>query len=75
MSNSTATLAPISSKFVPNISTDRCDSGSCGARANARVTLVAGGQLLFCGHHTNEFRASLIAKGAVIDEAATEALI
>ena len=69
MSNSTSTLNQISEKFVPNIATDRCDSSKCGARANARVTLPNGGQLLFCGHHTNEFRASLVTKGAVIDEA------
>ena len=31
---------------------DRCDR--CGVQAYVRVTLAAGGHLLFCGHH---FRA------------------
>ncbi len=29
--------------------TDRCDR--CGARAYIKVTLPAGGELLFCAHH------------------------
>ena len=28
---------------------DRCDR--CGAQAYVRVTLTAGGELLFCAHH------------------------
>ncbi|MBM7800648.1 hypothetical protein JOE57_003569 [Microlunatus panaciterrae] len=28
---------------------DRCDR--CGAQAYVRVTLAAGGELLFCAHH------------------------
>ncbi|MGO1972862.1 MAG: DUF7455 domain-containing protein [Propionibacteriaceae bacterium] len=31
---------------------DRCDR--CGAQAYLRVTLAAGGELLFCAHHGRE---------------------
>lgn len=44
---------------------DRCDK--CGAQAHMRARL-AGGTLLFCGHHGNAFRASLIAAGAALEE-------
>ena len=44
----TATLSPT----IPLTALDRCDR--CGAQAYVRVTLAAGGDLLFCGHH---FRA------------------
>jgi len=46
---------------------DRCDR--CGAQAYLRVTLAAGGDLLFCGHHTDEHRgkiAELAAAGATL---------
>jgi hypothetical protein len=35
---------------------DRCDS--CGAQAYIRVTLSSG-DLLFCAHHGNQFKAKL----------------
>lgn len=34
------------------LATDRCDR--CSAQAYVRVTLAAGGDLLFCGHHFRE---------------------
>ena len=34
------------------LATDRCDR--CGAQAYVRVTLHAGGELLFCGHHARQ---------------------
>lgn len=32
---------------------DRCDR--CGAQAYLRVSLQAGGELLFCAHHAREY--------------------
>ena len=46
---------------------DRCDG--CGAQAYVRVTLVGGGDLLFCGHHWNRHAEALHPKAAeVFDE-------
>ena len=44
----TPTLAPEQALLA----TDRCDR--CSAQAYVRVTLAAGGDLLFCGHHFRE---------------------
>jgi hypothetical protein len=44
---------------------DRCDK--CGAQAHMRAVL-SGGELLFCGHHGNEYRVGLIAAGALLEE-------
>lgn len=44
---------------------DRCDK--CGAQAYLRARMPSG-ELLFCGHHGNKYRASLIAAGASFDE-------
>lgn len=75
MTNTTTILAPkVSSKFVPNILEDRCDTG-CGARANVRVTLANGGHLIFCGHHATEKKADLILKGATAFDEATPAVV
>ncbi len=41
----------------PLASADRCDR--CGAQAFIRVTLVAGGELLFCAHHGRAHEAKL----------------
>ncbi len=41
---------------------DRCDR--CGAQAYVRATLPAGTELLFCGHHGNAHRPSLLVAGA-----------
>ena len=46
---------------------DRCDGW--GAQAYVRVTLVGGGDLLFCGHHWNRHAEALRPKAAeVFDE-------
>jgi hypothetical protein len=44
----TTTLSP----STPLTAIDRCER--CGAQAYVRVTLTAGGDLLFCGHHFRE---------------------
>jgi hypothetical protein len=44
----TTTLAPT----TPLTAADRCDR--CGAQAYLRVSLEAGGELLFCAHHARE---------------------
>lgn len=49
----TQTLAPTATLSAA----DRCDG--CGAQAYVRVTLVAGGELLFCGHHWNRHSEAL----------------
>ena len=41
---------------------DRCDR--CGSRAYVRASLPSGLSLLFCGHHANAYRASLLVAGA-----------
>ena len=45
---------------------DRCDR--CGAQAYVRATLPSGSDLVFCGHHGNEHRASLLVAGAGIQD-------
>jgi hypothetical protein len=37
--------------------TDRCDR--CGAQAYVQVELVAGAELLFCGHHARQYEDRL----------------
>ena len=44
---------------------DRCDK--CNAQAHMRAMLKTG-SLLFCRHHGNEYRATLIAAGAAFEE-------
>jgi hypothetical protein len=41
----------------PLTAADRCDR--CGAQAYIRVTLVSGGELLFCAHHGRAHEAKL----------------
>ena len=49
--------------LAPSLSlADRCDS--CGAQAFIRATMPSGTALLFCGHHGNAHRASLVGAGA-----------
>jgi hypothetical protein len=50
-------MAPTLSPTTPLTALDRCDR--CGAQAYVRVSLVAGGELLFCGHHFREHEARL----------------
>ena len=45
---------------------DRCDS--CGAQAFLRATMPTGTALLFCGHHGNAHRASLLGAGAALHD-------
>jgi hypothetical protein len=42
---------------TPLNAVDRCDR--CGAQAYVRVTLLNGGELLFCGHHAKEYAEGL----------------
>ncbi|HET9517408.1 MAG TPA: hypothetical protein VFO77_06755 [Actinoplanes sp.] len=44
--------------------TDRCDA--CSAAARLVVTLSAGGQLAFCGHHANRMAGNIAAAAARI---------
>jgi hypothetical protein len=61
----TATLSPT----TPLTALDRCDR--CGAQAYVRVSLTAGGELLFCGHHFREHEARLRPLASdVLDETA-----
>ena len=61
----TATLSPT----TPLTALDRCDR--CGAQAYVRVSLIAGGELLFCGHHFREHEARLRPLASdVLDETA-----
>lgn len=43
---------------------DRCDR--CQAQALHVASWDWGGELLFCGHHFNEFAAGLVAAGAKV---------
>ena len=45
---------------------DRCDR--CGAQAYVRVELVAGGELLFCAHHSREHSEALQKAAAEIQD-------
>lgn len=49
----TGALAPT----APLTAADRCDR--CGAPAYVRVTLEAGGELLFCAHHGRKYDEAL----------------
>lgn len=48
----------------PFTARDRCDG--CSARAKYLIVLASGGELQFCGHHTERFRSSLKEQGATI---------
>ena len=51
---------------TPLTAHDRCDR--CGAQAYVRATLPGGTDLLFCGHHGNAHRPSLLVAGASIHD-------
>lgn len=57
-----ATTLPAHTDAVPLTMADRCDR--CPSQAYVRATLPGGLELLFCGHHANEHRPALAAKGA-----------
>ena len=52
---------------------DRCDR--CGAQAYVRATLPAGTELLFCGHHGNAHRPSLLVAGAELHDETDKLLV
>ena len=52
---------------------DRCDR--CGAQAYVRATLPAGTELLFCGHHGNAHRPSLLVAGEQIHDETAKLLV
>ena len=58
---------------TPLTAQDRCDR--CGAQAYVRATLPAGAELLFCGHHGNAHRPSLLVAGAAIHDETDKLLI
>lgn len=45
---------------------DRCDR--CGAQAYVRATLLSGGELLFCAHHSKEYSEGLKKVSASIQD-------
>ncbi len=58
-------LRPVDTDLAPSTpltALDRCDR--CGAQAYVRATLPGGSELLFCGHHANAHRPSLLVAGA-----------
>lgn len=52
------TLLPSSQVDTVTSLTDRCDG--CGAAAKLGVTLAAGGELAFCGHHANRMAGEIV---------------
>lgn len=50
----------------PLTAEDRCDR--CGAQAYVRAELPAGGELLFCAHHSLEHLPKLIEMGALVQD-------
>ena len=58
---------------TPLTATDRCDR--CGAQAYVRATLSTGTDLLFCGHHANAHRASLLVAGAALHDETEKLLV
>ena len=58
----TTTTTAATRVAAPLTRLDRCDR--CGAAAQVRALLPAGGELLFCGHHGREHAPRLRASGA-----------
>jgi len=58
---------------APLTAVDRCDR--CGAQAYVRATLPGGTDLLFCGHHGNAHRPSLLVAGASIQDETDKLLV
>jgi hypothetical protein len=52
---------------------DRCDR--CGAQAYIRATLSSGADLLFCAHHGNAHRPSLLVAGAALHDETDRLLV
>jgi hypothetical protein len=53
----TPTLMPLPETVVPPAADERCDR--CNAAGKLRVRLAGGGELVFCGHHANEYTERL----------------
>ena len=67
METTTRPVLTDSPTVAPALSlSDRCDS--CGAQAFVRATMPSGTALLFCGHHANAHRASLVGAGAALHD-------
>jgi hypothetical protein len=58
---------------TPLTAHDRCDR--CGAQAYVRATLPGGTELLFCGHHGNAHRPSLLIAGATLHDETDKLLV
>ena len=58
---------------TPLTAQDRCDR--CGAQAYVRATLPNGTALLFCGHHGNAHRPSLLVAGASLHDETDKLLV
>jgi hypothetical protein len=54
----TPTITPPPEATAPPAAEERCDR--CNAAGKLRVVLAGGGQLVFCGHHANEFAPELL---------------
>jgi Zn ribbon nucleic-acid-binding protein len=54
----TSTLTPPPETAERPIAGERCDR--CSAAAKLRVTLAGGGDLVFCGHHANQYADQLV---------------
>ena len=68
-----ATTDTASTDTAPLTAADRCDR--CGAQAYVRATLPGGTDLLFCGHHGNAHRPSLLVAGASIHDETDKLLV
>ncbi len=58
---------------TPLTAQDRCDR--CGAQAYVRATLPGDTELLFCGHHGNAHRPSLLVAGARLHDETDKLLV
>ena len=67
----TLTSSPVDT--TPLTALDRCDR--CGAQAYVRATLPGGQELLFCGHHGNAHRPSLLVAGAALHDETEKLLV
>jgi hypothetical protein len=52
------TLTPPPEAVAPPAAEERCDR--CNAAGKLRIVLAGGGELVFCGHHANEFAPHLV---------------
>ena len=69
----TDAITPALTEPAPLTAADRCDR--CGAQAYVRATLPGGTDLLFCGHHGNAHRPSLLVAGAAIQDETDKLLV